>query len=146
MLVFFSLSWEFYWMLLLRYFTRWSTPEKPERIFLWKNPSWQRTRFALAGKPIFYTAKVYRKTSQYFRVEKMAMFTVFNLFLFMIKVNFSHSKFFSDDFTNSSSLTTHRTAGEGRGPSFIALYHFHQLTNIQTFICNFACEMNITYF
>lgn len=94
MLVFFSLSWEFYWMLLLRYFTRWSTPEKPEGIFLWKNPSWQRTRLALAGKPIFYTAKVYRKPS-HFRVEKRAIFTVFNLFLFMIKVHFSHSKFFS---------------------------------------------------
>ena len=34
----------------------------------------------------------------------------------------------------------------GRGPSFILLYHFHPLTNIQTFICNFACEMTITYF
>ena len=40
---------------------------------------------------------------------------------------------------------THRTAGEGRGPSFIPLYHFHPLTNIQTFICSFACEMTITY-
>ena len=43
-------------------------------------------------------------------------------------------------------LTTHRTAGEERGPSFIPLYHFHPLTNIQIFICNFACEMTITYF
>ena len=33
----------------------------------------------------------------------------------------------------SRTLTTHRTAGEGRGPSFIPLYHFHPLTNIQTF-------------
>ena len=32
------------------------------------------------------------------------------------------------------------------GPSFISLYHFHSFTNIQTFICNFACEMTITYF
>ena len=40
----------------------------------------------------------------------------------------------------------HRTAGEGRGPSFIPLYHFHPLMNIETFICNFACEMTITYF
>ena len=44
----------------------------------------------------------------------------------------------------SRTLTTHRTAGEGRERSFILLYHFHLLTNIQTFICNFACEM--TYF
>ena len=41
----------------------------------------------------------------------------------------------------SWTLTTQRIAGEGRGPSFIPLYHFHPLTNIQTFICNFACEM-----
>ena len=43
-------------------------------------------------------------------------------------------------------LTTHRAAGEGRGLSFIPLYHFQPLTNIQTFICNFACETTITYF
>ena len=46
----------------------------------------------------------------------------------------------------SQTLTIHRTAGEERGPSFISLYHFHPLTNIETFICNFACEMTITYF
>ena len=40
-------------------------------------------------------------------------------------------------------LMIHRTAGEGRGPSFIPLYHFHLLTNIQVFICTFACEMTI---
>ena len=51
--------------------------------------------------------------------------------------------FFYQDFL-SQTLTTHRTAGKGRGPSFIQLYHFHPLTNIQIFICNFACEMTIT--
>ena len=56
-----------------------------------------------------------------------------------------HCFFFLSGFL-SQTLTTHRTAGEGRGPSFIPLYHFHLLTNIQTFICNFACEMTITYF
>ena len=35
---------------------------------------------------------------------------------------------------------------KGRGPSFIPLFHFHPLTNIQTFICSFACEMIILYF
>ena len=39
----------------------------------------------------------------------------------------------------SQTLMTHRTAGERRWPSFI-------LTNIQAFICNFACEIAITYF
>ena len=46
----------------------------------------------------------------------------------------------------SRTLTTHRTAGEGRGPFFIPLYHFQSLTNIQALICNFACETTITYF
>ena len=46
----------------------------------------------------------------------------------------------------SQTLTIHRTAGEESGPSFIPLYHFHPFTNIETFICNFACEMTITYF
>ena len=36
----------------------------------------------------------------------------------------------------SRTLTIHRTAREGRGPSFIPLYHFHPLMNIETFICN----------
>ena len=39
------------------------------------------------------------------------------------------------------------TAQQGKGRDhLIPLYHFHQLTNIQTFICNFAREMTITYF
>ena len=43
-------------------------------------------------------------------------------------------------------LHRHWTVGEGRGPSFIPLYHFHPLTNTETFIRNFASEMTITYF
>ena len=34
----------------------------------------------------------------------------------------------------SRTLMTHKTAREVRGPSFIPFYHFHPLTNIQTFI------------
>ena len=33
----------------------------------------------------------------------------------------------------SRTLTNRKTAGEGRGPSFIPLYYFYPLTNIQTF-------------
>ena len=51
--------------------------------------------------------------------------------------------FFLSGFS-SQTLTIHGTAREGRGPSFIPLYHFHPLTNIETFICNFAFEMTIT--
>ena len=43
----------------------------------------------------------------------------------------------------SRTLATHRTAGEGRGSSFLPLYHFHPLTNIHTYIYNFAYEMTI---
>ena len=46
----------------------------------------------------------------------------------------------------SRTVTIHRAAGEGRGPFLIPLYHFYQLANIQTFMCNFAREMSITYF
>ena len=39
------------------------------------------------------------------------------------------------------------TGQQGKGGDhLIPLYHFYPLTNIQTFICNFACEMNITFF
>ena len=58
---------------------------------------------------------------------------------------FTRFFFFLSGFS-SHTLTIHRTAGEGSGPSFISLYPFHPLTNIETFICNFACEMTITYF
>ena len=44
----------------------------------------------------------------------------------------SNNIFFYQKFL-SRKLTTHRTAGEGRRPSFIPLYHFHPLRNIQTF-------------
>ena len=53
--------------------------------------------------------------------------------------------FFLSGFS-SQTLTIHRTAAEGREPSFIPLYHFHPLTNIETFICNFACEMTTRIF
>ena len=46
----------------------------------------------------------------------------------------------------SQTLAIHRTAREDRRPSFIPLYHFHRLTNIETFISNFACEITIMYF
>ena len=42
--------------------------------------------------------------------------------------------------------TDDRAAEEGKGPSFISLYHFHPLTNIQTVICTFAWKMTISYF
>ena len=46
-------------------------------------------------------------------------------------------------FTDTDDLQDSR----GReGPSFIPLYYSHPLTNIQIFICNFACEMTVTYF
>ena len=44
----------------------------------------------------------------------------------------------------SPTLTTYRTPGEGREPFLIPPYLFHPLTNIQTFIYNFVCELTIT--
>ena len=60
-----------------------------------------------------------------------------NLYLKMklhIKLPLFISDFFFYQGFLSQTLTTHRTAGEGRGPSFIPLYHFHPPTNIQIFI------------
>ena len=65
--------------------------------------------------------------------------------IFFTYIKMSKDFFFFQGFLWRT-LTTHRTAGEGRGPSFIPLYHFHSLTNIHTFICNSACEMTIKYF
>ena len=56
-------------------------------------------------------------------------------FFFSIRVFFTDT----DDSQESRGM-------EGKGPSFIPLYHFLPLTNIETFISNFACEMTITYF
>ena len=61
-----------------------------------------------------------------------------------------HRKVFTDIFFpsgfSSQILTIYRTTGEAREPSFFPLYHFHPLTSIETFFCNFACEMTIPYF
>ena len=51
------------------------------------------------------------------------------------KMEFSMKDFFFFFYQGflSKTLTIHRTAREGRGPSFIPLYHFQPLTNIQRF-------------
>lgn len=51
--------------------------------------------------------------------------------------------FLSGSFTYTENSQNCR---EGRIPSFIFLYHFHQLTDIHIFICNFTCEMTTSYF
>ena len=51
--------------------------------------------------------------------------------------------FFYEGFL-SRTLTTHRPPGEGKGTSFILIYHFCLLMNMQTFNCNFACKMTIS--
>ena len=41
----------------------------------------------------------------------------------------------------SRTLTTRRTAGQRRGPSFIPLYQFEPLTKIQKLICNLSAPI-----
>ena len=43
----------------------------------------------------------------------------------------------------SQILAIHRTAGEGKRPYFKPFCHFHQFTNIHTFICVFSYEIRI---
>ena len=62
------------------------------------------------------------------------------LFLLLLLLSILLLLLFLSEFF-SWTLTTHGTSGEGRAPSFIPLYHFHPLKNIQTLICTFACEM-----
>ena len=57
-------------------------------------------------------------------------------------MNKSIGSFFYQGFF-SQILMIHRTAGKGRGSSFVPLYHFHPLTNIAMFIYNFVCEMTL---
>ena len=57
----------------------------------------------------------------------------FLLLLFFFLLGFS--------FTNTYDSQSSRGKG---GLSFIPLYHFHPLTSIQRFICNFPCEMTVT--
>ena len=60
-------------------------------------------------------------------------------------LNFIIFFFFLSGFSFTDTDNSQDSKGR-EGPSFIPLYHFHPLTNIETFICNFASEMTITYF
>ena len=46
----------------------------------------------------------------------------------------------------SRTMSIHRTEREERDHFFILFYHFHLLMSLQTFICNFVCEMTMSYF
>ena len=46
----------------------------------------------------------------------------------------------------SQTLAIYRAAEKVRELSFISLYHFRPITNIQTFIGNFACGSNLTLY
>ena len=48
--------------------------------------------------------------------------------------SFSSAIFFFLLGFSSQTLTIYRTAGEGRAPSFIPLYYFHPLTNIDIYL------------
>ena len=73
------------------------------------------------------------------------LFIYLSIYIFIYLFAYLFIYFFYQGFL-SRTLPTHRTAGERRGRFFIPLHHFHPLRNIQIFICNFACEMTITYF
>ena len=86
------------------------------------------------------------ETRSYSLKEHEAAFLKRQNLIFSIEVGsiafnffFSIRVFFTD--TDNSQRSRRR-----EGKSFIPLYHFHPLTSIEIFICNFACEMTITYF
>ena len=86
------------------------------------------------------------ETRSYSLKEQEAAFLTRQNLIFSIEVGSIAFNFFFLSGFSSQTLIIHRAAGEWRGPSFIPLYHFHPLANIEVFICNFACEMTITYF
>ena len=51
--------------------------------------------------------------------------------------------FFLSGFSFTNTYDSQSSRGKG-GLSFVPLYHFHPLTSIQRFICNFPCEMTVT--
>ena len=113
------------------------SPALSSRLLSKDNSSSRIFSFSNSVSQLYKLIKIYSESSISVSCIKMQPFLSVNRFLTFF--------FFYHGFL-SRTLTTHRTAGEGRGPSFIWLYHSHPLTNIQTFICNFACEMTITYF
>ena len=62
-----------------------------------------------------------------------------------IRIHCKKHFFFLSGFSFTDTDDSHDSRGR-EGTIFYSLYHFHPLTNIQTFICNFAREMTITYF
>ena len=116
---------------------------------IFKNIYFYRTPLVAASGNTNLWLQLDDSKSKYFIVYNHTLFESHNLLQFFLQPFLVKGPllffFFYQGFL-SRTLTTHRTAGEGRGPSFIPLYHSHPLTNIQTFICNFTCEMTITYF
>ena len=85
----------------------------------------------------------FRTDNNYGNIKLKSSTTVV-LVMTCLGVQFNIIYFFYQRFP-SQTLTVHRTTREGKGPSFIPLYHFHPITNNEAFVCNFACEMTITY-
>ena len=86
------------------------------------------------------------RQQQTYSLRRKTFFSIVKLLFSLRDTNLVVQVFFFYQGFLSLTLTIHRTAGEERGPSFIPLYYFHPLTNIQTFICNFAREVHYHIF
>ena len=69
--------------------------------------------------------------------EKMANFAFILFWTILFSAWLEMLKWFFLSGFLSRTLTIYRTAEEGMGHSFIPLYHFHPVTNIQSFISTF---------
>ena len=96
------------------------------------------------GSKCNHWAIFHRDSERRKRVSEKVNFRDWSLWTFSryLVNSFIACQFFCQGFL-SQTLTIHRTLGEGRGPSFFPLYHFHPLTNMETFICNFSCEIPV---
>ena len=85
--------------------------------------------------------EIFRICSSIFKCDYLKNENFFSIFCSIYRIFFFFSiRFF---FHAHWQLAGHQGKA---GDHLIPLYNFHPLTNIQTFVCNFACEMTITYF
>ena len=76
---------------------------------------------------------IYKKTINLslLKINRLLNFTMYILTILACPLKLRTAIFFFYQGFLSRTLTTHRTAGDARGSSFIRLYHFHLLRNIQ---------------
>ena len=101
--------------------------------------NWMKTRTTCVSHAILIGILQKRSWKKAFTPsgEKMANFVFILFWTILFSAWLEMLKWFFLSGFLSRTLTIYRTAEEGMGHSFIPLYHFHPVTNIQSFISTF---------